>query len=427
MSSESWTGVVQKNDQTEAELEQESKALAAVEEELRIAEEHVAAAERRYNLARSQVAKELAKPLVDQKPNQSGVHSTSEVTGADADAAETLDSHVQRASKGSKNAGAMTDKEVSRDRWLAKRAAEGRVRDATKRARERLRRGQRDKKFESLDPDALQGDAEVPVNAEPQPATSETSKKRDLSSYASADITAGAQGIADRVKNHPDAADKRTSLVKVLIGGRENVYTFELSDIVVDLKERGLLEPSVCDDLFKLLSETPSAEKSASVPQEEWLAHAQKISNVEPLDKPLKEAETLYLKWLEEKRVATAEAELEAAERKLQAALSQAEARYPQVCNAPSAPSSPERQAVSEPQVDLDEAARLEELHASNPQSSGSKNTSALSEKVVSSQKWEAERGREARAREREVKARGARRTEARDRKMDAADAPNDD
>jgi hypothetical protein len=417
MAAESFVDVVQKTDLADEELEQESKALAAVEKELRAAESQVAVAEARYNLARRQVAKELSKPLEEEKP-RSRAQSTSQDPSVDVDAAnemaESQGGHSPKVSKGSKNAGAMTDKQVSSQRWLAKRAAEGRVRDATKRARERLRRSQRDKKFESLEVATLQGDAGHAAQAEARPASVPASTTRK---YNSVDIANGAQGIVDRLKTHPDAAAKRTSLVKLLIGGRENVYTFELSDIVDDLKDRGLIEVAVADDLIKLLQETHPPDKSASVPPDQWLEHAQKISSIETLDTPLKEAESTYLKSLEEKRLSATEAELAEAELQLRAALSQVETRYPQVYQESG---SPDRKASTEPEVDLDEAARLEELHDSDPVSRGSKNTSALTEKVVSKERWEAARNSENRAREKEVKARDARRTEARDKKMDA-------
>lgn len=420
----SWLGIVRKSDEADAELEQESKALVAVEEELVSAEARVAAAETHYNLARRQVDRELAKPLVEEKTEQRNVQPTSSI---DTDAAEAAlkDGHSQRVPKGSKNTSAMTDKEVSRDRWTAKRAAEGRVRNATKRARERLRRSQRDERFDWLIADADGGDVDPSPKVEATKAADlqPTAQTRYLSLTETDVIKEGAKGIADRLKNNPDAAGKRTSLVKVLVGGRENVYTFELSDVVVNLRERGLVDSTVSRAVLALLEETALAEKSGTVPPEDWLAHAQKISKTEPLDKPLKEAEKAYLEWLDRKRLTTAETELEKAEAKLMAALSRVETRYPKVCSE-DAPSSPERRAGTEPDVDLDEASRLEDMHSSSKEQTagGSKNTSALSEKAVSRQRWEAARGQESRTREKEVKAREARRTEARDRKMGAAE-----
>jgi len=189
-----------------------------------------------------------------------------------------------------------------------------------------------------------------------------------------------------------------------------------------------LIEFDLSEQLLTVLNESaPPPTKGAPLPPDQWLAHAQKMSGAQPWDdKPFKESELTFLKWMDEKGLLAAEAELAAAEAQLQGLVQKVETKHPEVL-ASESPELTRQAALSEPQVDEDEAERLEAQHDCELASKGKKNTSALSDKVVSAQKWEAARGAEAREREKEKIARDARRTEARDRKLDAADVGGED
>jgi len=269
-------------------------------------------------------------------------------------------------------------------------------------------------------------DEQAPAEVE-KAAAPVAPKKPDLGLGESAAVKEGAQGIADRLKCRTYSAENLANLVKVLTGGRENCFTFYPSDIVEELKGRGLIESDLSAQLLKVLQDSaPPPAKGAPLPPDQWLAHAQKMSAVEPLDdKPFKDSELTFLKWMDEKGLVAAEAELAAAEAQLQGLVQKVETKHPEVLSGES-PELRRQASPSEPKVDEDMAERLEAQHDGDRESKGKKNTSALSEKVVSAQKWEAARGAENREREKEKIAREARRTEARDRKMDSADVGED-
>lgn len=436
-----WKEVVQKNDEELASLEQEDRALAALEADLQAAEERYDLAEWRHGLATRRVAQELAKPLLEGPVrNGSGSQEEKDPSPAAEQAADSAEQqgHTQKGTRDTKNAGARTDKEVSRDRWLSQRASEGRVREAHKRARERLRRGRRDAKQQAAGGDGLEVAAAEASLAAPAAGTEPAAQgdkpqSRELGPGESAAAAEGAEGIAERLKSvgdRPDGEEKRHAFIKVVTAGRDNYYCFEPAEVLGDLTQRGLLDASSAAKLTGLLDESRQAAKEAGVPQEKWLEHAQKIAGMERLDdKPFREAEALYLKLVDEKALAKAEAELEAAERQLQKLVREVEARYPQAVGEPTSPTTSPKAAPSagtSEEVVQDIADRLESQHEAQRESRGSKNTSALSEKAVSCQRWVAARESEDRDREKEKMAREARRSEARDLKHGAGDVQDD-
>merc|ERR1719323_2416684 len=127
---------------------------------------------------------------------------------------------------------------------MAARSAEGRVRERTVKARERLRRNARDRKFEVAE---LPAGGDTPASKGGDQAKDPETKKLEQAkddSAESAVVKEGAQGIADRLKclkDRPNAAEKRAALIRVLTGGRENYFTFEPRDVLLDLKEHSVL------------------------------------------------------------------------------------------------------------------------------------------------------------------------------------------
>mmetsp|Transcript_36456 Transcript_36456/g.117879 ORF Transcript_36456/g.117879 Transcript_36456/m.117879 type:complete len:351 (-) Transcript_36456:186-1238(-) len=303
---------------------------------------------------------------------------------------------------------------------------EPRVREATKRGRERFRARQRGFDYGGGSGD---GDAEpVAVPTAPVAPVAPAAPKLAVAAD-SAEAKEGAQSIADRlkcIKDRSDAAEKRSALAKVVTGGRDNYYTFDPSDVVADLKERGLLDTAVAAELQAIISDAAPTKKR--LPPSEWLVHAQKLSSVERVDdKPFKESENLYLKSVEEKSLVAAEKELAAAEAQLKELLSKADALNLPEYEDEQAAGGLERQAsATEPEVDEDHAARVEAHHDAQKESRGGKNTSSMTDKEISCKKWDDAHGKEARDREHDKKAREARREEARDMKSDAANVPDD-
>jgi len=428
--------VAQRTDQADAEMAKDDEALAAMEADFMAAEARIEAAAARYERARRVIERELAEMVtaVEAKPaGQPAASDGGAVVDEDARADKVP---TQRESHATKNTSARSEKEISRDKWEAARAAEGRVRERAVKARERLRRCARDRKLQAAELPA--GEAPAPAATEeagPEVSQSATPKPRGAEVAETPAVKEGAQGIAARLaclKDRPNAAEKRAALVKVVTCGRENYYTFEPADVLQDLKGRGLLENGAVEELSALLAEPAAAPKPAEVPAEGWAAGAKKASEFERLDdKPFREAESAYLRFVEEKNLASAEAELEAAEAQLGEILRQAEERCGELlADAKDAEPGPAKQVTArEPEVDMDEAERLEAQHDpdAHRESRGMKNTSALSSKVVSKERWESARCKEERDREHEKIAREARRAEARDLKQGAADVPDGD
>jgi len=420
----SYTDVAKKADQVGAELEEEDEILAVMEADLHAAEARVEAAELRYRKARRAIERELAQEAeasVAGAGVTAGVAAKEDIPELQADKEPThLGSHT------AKNASARTDKEVSHERWVAARAAEGRVRDRATKARQRLRRNARDRKFQWAEPVPVDMGAEVETKAAP----AEEPKAPAPKPAPAADTPAakeGAQGLAERlncIKERPNAAEKHSAVLRVVTGGKDNYFTFEPADVLKDLKARGILEAATADEFLALLA-SPPATKPAEVPAEGWAAGAQKASAIERLDdKPFKDEEIGYLKCVEEKALMDAEAELAAAEAQLGKLVAQAVTRFGELDADEGDAGNQAPELAGDVRVDEDEADRLEASvdPSSHRESKGSKNTSALNPKVVSKEKWEKAHSKEARDREHESKARDARRAEARDIKQGAAD-----
>merc|ERR1711920_149317 len=148
-----------------------------------------------------------------------------------------------------------------------------------------------------------------------------------------------------------------------------------------------------------------------SIPQEEWLSHAQKMSGVED-EKPFQESEVQYLKWIDKMGVLSAEAELDAAQQKLEELLQHVDAALPED---ETAAADWKKAASADQDIDENYAAQLEDKYDPERQSKGSKNTSALSEKVASHAKWERDRGTDNKEFQKNIKTREAKREVARD------------
>lgn len=422
-----YKATVQKKEGEDADLDAEEKRVAALEAELAAAEARVEAADARYKLFSKQVAEELAKPVdgqSDAKKKSGGYPPTKEPGLAEVEAKLPSDDIGPDAvSKGAKNTSARTDKEVSRDRWLANRAAEGKVRNQAKKAREKLRKYQRDKKGEFAQVGDLAEDSPTPTPT--KPAVQEQEQKERTPLFESDEVKQGAKSLSERLaclKDRPNAAEKKAAALKVLCGGRENYFSSEPSDVLADLEKRGLVEASLATELQGLLKN--EAAKGAPIPPEEWLSHAQKVSGAERKDdEPIKDAEVQYLKWVDRSGFVAAEAELDLAEHKLEELLRHVDACLP-VDDEEKV--SETKKVSAEQGIDEDYADQLQEQYDAERQSKGMKNTSALPEKVVSKEKWLKDRGSENREFEKNIKAREARRGEARDSKTASADVGDD-
>lgn len=328
-----------------------------------------------------------------------------------------------KGSTNTKNTSARTDKEVRRSRWEAKHALEGRVHDAAKKGKERLRLQARDKRADFQ--------VELEEQAVAEPSKPAVSRKPATPLWESDEVKAGAKRLASRVtslQDRPDSTEKKAALLSILMAGRESYYTLEPADVLLDMKDRGLVEATLATDLEHLLQSGGAPAKGAPVPQEEWLSHAQKMKGVKVLEKgeTFKGEEETYLKWLDGKTHLEAEAELAVAEAELEEMLHHVNICYP-LGGLEEDGEPQERPPAGSTEVDIDLAEKLENQHGVQKQSHGTKNTSARSEKVVSSEKWLAARAAQGRQLEKGKRARGARREEARDRKTRAGDVPNEE
>lgn len=426
-----WSGVVQRAAVGDsAALEEEEKRVVALEAELAAAESRVEAAEARYALARKQVKEEMAEPLKEKgsKVLLAGMGLPEVEARLPSD-----DIYVERASTGTKNTSARSEKEVNRDKWLANRSAEVRVWEKAKKAKDMLRRNARDKKTAYIEDQHMDGEEEAPEPQMPDPSPTVPRENDPL--WESDEIKQGAKSLAERLvslRGRPDTPEKKAGLLKVLTGGREYYYTSEPIEVLSDLETRGLVVVSLANELREVLKKDADAGgREGPLPPQEWLSHAQKVSDIECKDEqPFKESEDQYLKWIDRRNVVTAEMELDAAEAQLEDLLRQVDA-----CIPAAATEEQELEEVwnrrappgAEQEIDEDYADQLESMHDPERQSKGSKNTSALSQKVVSREKWLAARGTENRERQHELKARDSRRGEARDRKVGSADVGDDD
>mmetsp|Transcript_13485 Transcript_13485/g.29756 ORF Transcript_13485/g.29756 Transcript_13485/m.29756 type:complete len:427 (+) Transcript_13485:283-1563(+) len=409
--------VAQKTDQEIAEIEAQEKALRAVEAHLIIAEKKFQAAEARYNVVARKVAEEAAKPLEEPAAPAQVVEKEVE---PDDDVAAAAEAHAtEMHHKGTKNAGALSDKVVSSERWLAKRAQEHRVREAAKRGREVIRRRQRDSKAFFNEPMGEEvGSAPAPAApepAEPAPATEpEATKIKDLIPLETASAKEGAQGIADRLKSLTgDDEQKRNALGKILTGGRDCYYTFESKEVIAYLKDQGLIDDALAASCQGII-DAAAPKKGESLPPSEWLAHAKKLA-AQPDAKPFTEAEHTFLQAMEDKSLLDAELELAAAEAFFEEVLAKAgEMKISETDDYADILAKP-MPVSGEVVVDEDLAAQVEAHYEATRESRGAKNTSTLTDKQASCKKWEHNHKLEAREREHEKKARDARRQEARD------------
>lgn len=423
----SFSEMAQKAEDELHDLEEEDKALAAFEAELQAAEERVEAAEARYNVATRKVATELAKPMYEEAKSGKALVQEEKPFAHDDTADSAEKNATEKHQKGTKNASAQSDKAMSYQRGVAKRAQEKRIRDATKRNRDRFIKNQRDKR--GFDFEAGEAGVGTDTQAAPTaaaPAAKEAAKPRELVSADTPAAKEGALAIADRlskIKESGDAAEKRRALAKAVTGGRDNYYTFDPSDVVADLRERNLIDAATASELTAII-EAAAPAKGKRLPPSEWLAHAQKVSTVANVEqKPFTESELTYLKSVEDKTLVAAEKELAAAEAQLQLLVLRAEAMK---LLEDEEGGADRHVASAELEVDQDYAAQLEEQHERHRESHGTKNTSAMSDKEIGCKKWEANRDKESREREEQKKATDTKRGDARDRKMDAANAAQD-
>lgn len=418
--------VASKEDADTATLEAEEKRVKKLEDELTVAEARVEAAEARYKLSCKRVAEELAKPLTDEESASAARKVSGDGPGlAEVEARVPSDDigKAEAGSKGAKNTSARTEREVRKDKWEANKAAEGRVKDKSKKLKEKLRRSQRDKRM--FGEKYAEVDEGKPEGAGASPAKVFTPEPRGERNplFESDEVKAGAKSLGERLaslKDLTNAAEKKVAALKVLTGGRENYFVSQPSDVLTDLEKRSLVDVGLASEIHKHLK--MEAAKSAPIPPEEWLAHAQKVSGVERKDdQPFKESEVQYLKWIDRVGLSSAEFELDEAQKKLEELLEHVEATWPGEESA-EASKSGDKADSAEHVVDEDYAAQLQDKYDPDRQSKGQKNTSALSEKVASKEKWERDRGVENRDHEKNIQKREAKREGARDAKTAAAD-----
>merc|ERR1719215_2608832 len=200
------------------EKDEEEQTLDALEEDLQAAQARLeAATERVQRPASPEKASEPASPEKAAEPE-----SPREPDMVDVDVPDHK-GHTAMGSGGTKNTSAKSDKEVGRERWLAKKEKELRVREVTKKSNDRLRKAARDRKFQGLDEDAGADDAS-PVKAAP-----EASKPKNIEpAYDSEVVKLGAQSLSERLKSLKDRtndAERKAALVRVLTGGKANYYT----------------------------------------------------------------------------------------------------------------------------------------------------------------------------------------------------------
>lgn len=417
---ESFASVAKRQDEEDKQLQDGDKLLAALEADLQASEAHLERAEARYTQARKRVAKELGADVhsdafdPDAEGGSQAVSSTKAAGDEDEKIKEVVAPKGDRSHAGPKNAKVLPEKVLSCQRWLAKRSTDHRAREADRKHRELQRRGDRDRKFESAEVADSGLDATPAAEA---PAATAAAPTRDAEKEAAA-LQQGAKSIAGRLKclsERPDSSDKRTSLMKVLTAGRPNFYSFNLCDALVDLQQRGELPQALSEELLGVLAAeegAPGSEGEKITPAD-WLEHAKKVSHLKRLDDaPFKDVECLYLGSLDGRCLADAEAELEAAEAQLEAAVCLATEAYcgREVLEA-------EVKAPAQAQVEIDEDRAADLVKAGKKEHKGSKNTSQLSEKVVSCQKWLAARSSEGRARESQKKAKDLLRAGQRDGK----------
>eukprot|EP00439_Symbiodinium_sp_Y106_P046411 s4461_g5.t3 len=411
-----WSEVAQKQDQEDQKLKQNDVLLDVIEADLNAMEAQMEKAEVRYQQARQRLTRKLEEGK--DKPAE-GKHSPHIQPSEDhpIDEAEALPpedhkhQHHKHLQREPKNAGALPDKVVSRQRWVAARNTEKRARESAKRARELMRNRQRDRKMEAGYV-SQEVEAAAPKESAPAPRPPAASASPEA-------VLHGAQNLAARLKSVHDretsAVDKRQALLKVVTCGRENYYTFKPEDVVSDLNQRGLIDEKLATEFAGLIKDETLKPTVHQIPFEEWLDRAKK-------DVPFKADEAAYLGHLDGRQLAVAEAELEAAEAQLEIAMkaaADASTRYEQAVAASGIDHATlEQTEQADFDLSVNEAERFDAEHSHDKfESHGSKNAGALPDKVVSRDRWLAARSTEERAREAQKKARDVGRSHARDAK----------
>mmetsp|Transcript_40054 Transcript_40054/g.95669 ORF Transcript_40054/g.95669 Transcript_40054/m.95669 type:complete len:439 (-) Transcript_40054:258-1574(-) len=424
-----WSEVAQKQDQEDQKLKQNDVLLDVIEADLNAMEAQMEQAEVRYQHARQRLARKLeeGKDKPAEAKHSPHIRPSEDHPIDEAEALPPEDhkhQHHKHLLREPKNAGALPDKVVSRQRWVAARNTEKRARESAKRARELMRNRQRDRKMEA---GYVSQEVEATAPKESAPAL-----RPPAASASPEAVLNGAQNLAARLKSVHDretsAVDKRQALLKVVTCGRENYYTFKPEDVVSDLKQRGLIDEKLAAEFAGLIKDETLKPTVHQIPFEEWLDRAKKVSHMERLDDvPFKADEAAYLGHLDGRQLAVAEAELEAAEAQLEIAMkaaADASTRYEQAVAASGIDHSTlEETEQADFDLSVNEAERFDAEHSHDKfESHGSKNAGALPDKVVSRDRWLAARSTEERAREAQKKARDVGRTHARDAKVEAAE-----
>ena len=280
-----WSEVAQKQDQEDQKLKQNDVLLDVIEADLNAMEAQMEQAEVRYQHARQRLARKLeeGKDKPAEAKHSPHIRPSEDHPIDEAEALPPEDhkhQHHKHLLREPKNAGALPDKVVSRQRWVAARNTEKRARESAKRARELMRNRQRDRKMEAGYV-SQEVEATAPKESAPAPRPPAASASPEA-------VLNGAQNLAARLKSVHDretsAVDKRQALLKVVTCGRENYYTFKPEDVVSDLKQRGLIDEKLAAEFAGLIKDETLKPTVHQIPFEEWLDRAKKVSHMERLD-----------------------------------------------------------------------------------------------------------------------------------------------
>lgn len=130
----------------------DGRTLALSEAELEAAEAQLEAALEAQQQATARYEEAWARSGLDQAAMEATEKAEFNLSMEEAEHFDAEHSHDKFESHGTKNAGALPDKVVSRDRWLAARNSEERAREAQKKQREVGRSNARDAKQEAAVP-----------------------------------------------------------------------------------------------------------------------------------------------------------------------------------------------------------------------------------------------------------------------------------
>ncbi|CAK9029732.1 Uncharacterized protein SCF082_LOCUS18920 [Durusdinium trenchii] len=430
----SWSAVTQKQDLDEQTLKQNEVLLEAIEADLNAIESCMEKAQARYETARARMARQReegtgTQPMTESKKSPHMAPSEDHPI----DEAEALPpedhkhEHHKKLHREPKNSGALPDKVVNRQRWLAARSSEKRQRESAKRARELMRLRQRDRKMEAgYVPDDAPAEATAVAQPKAAPAAHDGPAPETVEEGAK-HLAARLSSIHERVDDPKSNESLHSAVLKVLTCGRENYYTFKPEEVIHDLKKRGFLDDALVKECLGLLADESLKTKSKQIPLNEWLEHAKKVSSLKRKDDlPFKDVEAAYLGFLDGRTLALGEAELEAAEAELEQALqaqSLAAARYEEAwARSGLDQAAMEETEAAEFNLSMEEAEHFDAEHSHDKfESHGTKNAGALPDKVVSRDRWLAARNSEERAREAQKKQRDLGRSNARDAKQESA------